>query len=129
MNDFEFDRGAMRTRLLVAGATLIHASYSGSGDSGMVDEIEAWNAERTVEFPQRMIEQAEAMFYSFLERHFDGWEIDDGSSGVIVWNLKNDTLKIDHTNYYLSSEDETWEEDGWAGDDADARRSGAGEAA
>lgn len=103
-------------------------AYSGSGDSGCVDEITYelsgelpaglkmskstynWNpktnrggfAETEVELTD-VKEFLGEFAYAYLEHHHGGWEIDDGQSGTITF----DGVKILHEgqSYYTESTD------------------------
>lgn len=78
--------------------TLISCDYSGGGDSGEIgsimvngkpDDILAWERDTN---KLKVIDE----IYSFLNKAYGGWEIDDGSSGTIQLNDKG-SLSISHS--------------------------------
>lgn len=70
---------------------VLELTYEGSGDSGYIsDEFEGGTV-----VPQSVLHYC----YVWLERHHGGWEIDDGSDGRFIFNLKNRYLTTSHTFY------------------------------
>ena len=69
---------------------ILRIPYNGGGDSGYIessfdptgdtvpDEIENW-------------------CYSQLENAFGGWEINEGSDGVFIFDFNNSTITLEHT--------------------------------
>ena len=66
------------------GVSEIICSYNGGGDSGYVDG----ERENTPAF-------LEDMCYDVLS-NFGGWEINEGSQGNIVFNLRDKTITVNH---------------------------------
>lgn len=73
--------------------------YNGSGDSGYLES----------DFTNRLRvpEPVENWCYSELERNFGGWEINEGSSGFFLFDLKNKTVELNHTNNTEVEEEDT----------------------
>jgi hypothetical protein len=80
------------------GVKTIKAEYSGSGDSGDIEDVYidgvvdrdiTWGT--TIPDKKLILD----LLYEYLERAYGGWEIDDGSSGNIIIN-NNMQIKIDH---------------------------------
>ncbi|MGO9984620.1 MAG: DUF6878 family protein [Rhodomicrobium sp.] len=109
------------------GVHKLLVNYSGSGDSGCIDDVEARNNEDVViPFPDTPVsitlthtnydfgtgqystasksvqtmplkDAVEQWCYDLLEEHYPGWEINEGSSGAIVIDPENRAGRIDHT--------------------------------
>ena len=73
------------------GVSEIICTYNGGGDSGYVDSDMGVDGERE-EVPAFL----EDMCYNALSS-FGGWEINEGSQGNIVFNLKDLTISVNHT--------------------------------
>ena len=73
------------------GVETIICEYTGGGDSGYIESTMGVDGES--ENTDAGIEDA---CYEALER-FGGWEINEGSQGNIVFNLKDKTITINHT--------------------------------
>jgi hypothetical protein len=107
----------------------LHVSYSGSGDSGCISDITAFNEDNNpISLPDLSVpvtlthtdfdfstgqystsaksvktmglpEAVEHWCYDLLEEHFPGWEINDGSDGTIVIDPQTRSGEIEH--HYL----------------------------
>lgn len=107
------------------GVRTLRAEYSGYGDSGCIENIRAFNRrECEVKLPstpvrlplittrfdpttrsyrqcteERLLplnEAVEQWCYDILEERFPGWELDDGSSGVISIDIKTRSGRLSH---------------------------------
>jgi len=74
-----------------SGVSEIICGYDGGGDSGQVNSDMAIDGEGGNEVPAFI----EDMCYNALQT-FSGWEINEGSQGNIVFNLKDKTVTINH---------------------------------
>jgi hypothetical protein len=122
--------------LSALGVHKLHVTYSGAGDSGCIDEIEASNKKgETIPLPAtpvsiglihaewdaatgtystsvRSVEEiplkdaVEQWCYDLLEEHYPGWEINEGSSGTIIIDPAARQGHIDHT-YLVPQSDYT----------------------
>ena len=72
------------------GVSEIICTYNGGGDSGYVDSDMGVDGERE-EVPDFL----EDMCYDALSG-FGGWEINEGSQGNIVFNLRDKTITVNH---------------------------------
>lgn len=108
------------------GVRTLRAEYSGYGDSGCIEHIHAFNRrecevklpstpvlmplvtttfdpvtrsyrQRTEERTLPLNEAVEQWCYDVLEERFPGWELDDGSSGVITIDIKTRSGRLSHT--------------------------------
>jgi len=72
--------------------------YNGGGDSGYIES----SFEPTGDAVPASIEN---WCYSELESHFGGWEINEGSDGVFIFNFNDSTVTLEHT--YNTEENQT----------------------
>lgn len=124
-----------RTRLLKAlqkiKATHALVSYSGSGDSGQIDQVQIFCDNEVLKPKQnvrvlvassyfnseqsRWIEQVklktmslelalEQLVYDWLEAEYAGWENNDGASGECTIEIIKGEFLLTHTTYYTESE-------------------------
>lgn len=115
------------------GIHTLRISYSGSNDSGSINEVEAhdqkgrpvdlpptpvsytlthatydfqtgtYAAEKTQTKDLPLSEAVEQWCYDLLEEHYPGWEIDEGSDGIIVIDPAKRKGNIDHIQYFCES--------------------------
>lgn len=107
------------------GVRTLRAEYSGYGDSGCIEHIKAFNRrecevklpgtpvplplltttfdsatrsyrQRTEERTLPLNEAVEQWFYDVLEERFPGWELDDGSNGVITIDVNTRSGRLSH---------------------------------
>ena len=102
--------------------------YSGSGDSGEIDEISYEPKDLKIEvdvgtwkkFDQQSFEYKETnepkplkdfiedFCYELLEDNHGGWEINEGQSGAIEWDIKDNDLYHNYTTFIEHSENESY---------------------
>ena len=68
---------------------ILTLSYNGGGDSGYIES----SFDETSDAVPSSIEN---WCYNELERHFGGWEINEGSDGRFIFNFNNSTVELDH---------------------------------
>lgn len=73
-------------------------NYIGSGDSGF---IETYINEKGNTMPENAI--IEDFCIEVLSDYFGGWEINEGSSGNIVFDIKENEIHINHDQNYYDS--------------------------
>lgn len=78
---------------------LIHLSYNGSGDSGYIDDYFMEGGM----VPQFIHDWC----YRRLESLYGGWEINEGSQGKFVFDIKNKVVDLHHENNIEESEYDT----------------------
>lgn len=112
-------------KLATLGITSVLIKYDGCGDSGCIESISALGADNLeVELPERSVaidiveskfdgttrrfvsvnarrtvpirEAIENWCYDLLERHFPGWEINEGSDGTIAIDVVKKTATLQH---------------------------------
>jgi len=102
--------------------------YSGSGDSGQIEEISikpdnlkikvdvgTWKKfdQQSFEYketnePKSLETFIEDFCYELLEDNHSGWEINEGQSGAIEWDIKENDLSHNYTTYIEHSESESY---------------------
>ena len=104
--------------LAEAGIHKVTVDYDGSGDSGQIESIEAWDA-RNEKIPlpsaskiqlasenpdhppaeQNLEAAVETLAWDYLEIHY-GWENNDGAFGTFVFNVADRTVTLEHDERY-----------------------------
>lgn len=76
----------------------VEMSYDGSGDSGWInDNVHSDRGDKT------STNEIENIAYEALEMFHAGWEVNEGSSGSMIFNFENQTFTIEH---YQNNEEE-----------------------
>jgi hypothetical protein len=65
--------------------------FGGGGDSGEVESRIEYDGKFTKQIPK----EVESFFYEWLENHFGGWEINEGSQGRFVFNADDGNLELE----------------------------------
>jgi hypothetical protein len=116
------------------GVHELRVTYSGSGDSGCIDNVEVHDQTgKPVELPPTPVpytfthttydfragnyatevtetkelplsEAVEQWCYDLLEEHYPGWENNDGADGVIVIDPAKREGRIDHQIFFMHSD-------------------------
>lgn len=89
------------------GVTHVEISYSGSGDDGMLEDIEAFKNRKKIAMPEEVSEKVEEFAYDALNHHFGGWEINEGSRGNMRIDVATKKVTIDHEHYIMQTEEES----------------------
>ena len=104
--------------LAEAGIHKVTVDYDGSGDSGQIESIEAWDAgNEKIPFPsevkiqlisgngdhplsEQSLEAAvETLAWDYLEIHY-GWENNDGAFGTFVFDVSDRSITLEHNERY-----------------------------
>lgn len=94
-------------RMLAAGLASIEYDYSGSGDSGQIDEHTGFNADHEeTPVPEDLASEGESIANDLLESKHGGWYNGDGASGTVTLNAAERTVVIDHDEYYTETRNE-----------------------
>jgi hypothetical protein len=97
------------------GVHRVTVDYDGSGDSGQIESIEAWNAvsekvplpsigkvQLAPENPDRPVEDigleaaVEQLAWDYLYDNHCGWENNDGAFGTFVFDVPARTITLEH---------------------------------
>ena len=101
-------------QLKAAGVARVDIYYDGCGDSGQIEGVRYFDAQRKWIKSSPLLSISEdvlrELFYDLLETRHAGWENNDGAFGEFEWDLNADTLKHSHSERYV--ECETTEHDG-----------------
>jgi hypothetical protein len=114
--------------LAEAGIHKVSVEFDGSGDSGQIEDILAWNAAGdTVPLPSdRKVQLAspmpgnppvemtfqdaiETLAYDYLEETHCGWENNDGAFGTFVFDVPDRTITLEHNERYTEVSTSTHE--------------------
>ncbi|HTV28260.1 MAG TPA: hypothetical protein VMF32_10810 [Xanthobacteraceae bacterium] len=118
---WKFNKAAFFDALSAAHITQITVTFDGEGDSGQINDINAFNGDESVPFPERtlairsvnwdgsattVVEQAfgsalETICYDFLEQEHGGWENNDGAFGEFTFNVAGRTVKLEFHGRYM----------------------------
>lgn len=110
--------------LAAAGVTSVSVTFDGSGDSGQIEDVQAYAGDEAADLPEveiiiaspawgdpgfaaatMTVEQAIEQFaYDFLSSTHGGWEINDGAYGEFVFDVAKRTISLDYNARYTSSE-------------------------
>ena len=121
---FETNKQTLFAALSAAGITEIIIEFDGEGDSGQIDHVQASDANGTVALPDERIEVAsapwegdelshvdetlggaiETVCYALLSANCGGWEINEGSYGMFVFDVAERTIELTHNERYVSVE-------------------------
>lgn len=104
--------------LAQAGIHGVTVYYDGSGDSGQIENVEAWDVgNERIPFPsdpeiqlaaenpdhpfigQRLEAAVESLAWDFLDIHY-GWENNDGAFGTFVFSVSDRTVRLEHNERY-----------------------------
>ena len=104
--------------LAEAGIQRVTIDYDGSGDSGQIENIEAWDSnDQSMPFPleakiqlvsdspdhpfaeQNLEAAVETLAWDYLDIHC-GWENNDGAFGTFVFDVPNRTVTLEHNERY-----------------------------
>jgi hypothetical protein len=99
--------------LAAAGIHRVTVEYDGSGDSGQIETIEAWNAANDrMPFPSdariqlaperdyNLEAAAETVAWEYLGDLYCGWENNDGAFGTFVFDVAARTVTLEHNERF-----------------------------
>ena len=64
-------------------------TYEGYGDSGSFEDV-----------PQNLSQEAENFLWDILTSSEGGWENNEGGRGKVTWNVNDDKICVNHTQYF-----------------------------
>ncbi|MFC7706189.1 DUF6878 family protein [Plastorhodobacter daqingensis] len=117
------NKDALFDALATAGVTSVIVTFDGSGDSGQIEDIQAYAGDEGADLPEveiiiaspawgdpgfaaatMTVEQAiEQLAYDFLSSTHGGWEINDGAYGEFVFDVAKRTISLDFNERYTAS--------------------------
>lgn len=126
----QLNRRRLHKALKRLGATSVVVSYSGSGDSGQIDEVSVYRDEVQIKSEKNVsilvasskwteadgwservksetmtLEAAlEQFVYDWIESEHAGWENNDGASGECTITVASNEFILNHVTYYTESE-------------------------
>lgn len=118
------NKAALFDVLAAARITTVTVTFDGSGDSGQVEDIDAWRGDELADLPPDEItiasacwgdpgfaartmpvEQAiEQLAYDLLSMTHGGWENNDGAYGEFTFDVATRVISLDHNDRYTATE-------------------------
>lgn len=112
--------------LAALDVAVVEIYYNGSGDDGQIDTITARRSDNSTiplqsgpsishvvagetETYQSIRDYLDSFAWDVIETEHEGFEIDDGGCGTLTVDVVARTLRLEKTNYVLSSDTETVE--------------------
>ena len=114
--------------LAEVGIHRVTIDYDGSGDSGQIESIEAWNAanekiplpsnrkvQLASENPDRPVDHigleaaVEELAWGYLYNNHGGWENNDGAFGTFVFDVSGRSITLEHNERYTEVDTSTHE--------------------
>ena len=114
--------------LAEAGIHRVTVDYDGSGDSGQIENVEAWNApNERMPFPsgvlvplvsnspdhpfpgQNLAAAVESIAWDYLDHLYYGWENNDGAFGTFVFDVPDRTITLEHRARFTDVDISTYE--------------------
>ena len=120
--------------LAEAGIRKLTVDFDGYGDSGQIDEVEAWSTDQTwrtgddrIPVPSSrkvqlaspvsgnppvemtLQEAIETLAYDYLEETHMGWENNDGAFGTFVFDVPDRSITLEHNERYTEVDTSTHE--------------------
>jgi hypothetical protein len=90
MSSVASTRSEVLEQLRQLGVETVTAEYDGAGDSGQIENPECGS----VEVPHALTTAVQDLFYELLEQFYGGWEINEGSFGQFIWNVREDNINL-----------------------------------
>jgi hypothetical protein len=113
------NKEAVFTALANAGIHVVAVDYDGSGDSGQIQNVEAWGvANERMPFPSEpsiqlvsanpdhpcsecnLTAAVESVAWDYLDDLYFAWENNDGAFGTFVFDVATRTVTLEHNERY-----------------------------
>lgn len=90
MNEFDeiYDRLGAFEKIVI--------TYAGSNDEGYIEEITPEPLVEGMEISHELEHELEDAAYAVLEKHYAGWEINEGAHGHMTINVVERTVLLHH---------------------------------
>ena len=118
------NKAALFDVLAAARITTVTVTFDGSGDSGQVEDIDAWRGDELADLPPDEItiasacwgdpgfaartmpvEQAiEQLAYDLLSMKHGGWENNDGAYGEFTFDVATRVISLEYNERYTTTE-------------------------
>ena len=89
---------------LTLGITSVNIEYSGSGDSGEIEELSFSVANGhsldNISLPDGLEDEIGDLALDLLTTKHPGWEINDGSRGTVLINITTGEIELQHVKFY-----------------------------
>jgi hypothetical protein len=95
-------KSALIEKLAAQSVTQVVATYSGSGDSGEIDEVRV-EPEKTLD--GQLARDLEDFLSDIVDLYHSGFEIDSGGGGTITIDVAANSAKLEAYDYVETTED------------------------
>jgi hypothetical protein len=92
-------RAELLAQLRARGISEVTAEYEGYGDSGNVEDVIVQPAE--VQLPEPLATEVGDFAWSLAYHYHPGFENNEGGYGTLTWDLRNDSITLDHADRYV----------------------------
>jgi len=92
-------RAELISQLRELGINEVTAEYEGYGDSGNVEDVNVQPAE--VKLPEALVTVVGDFAWSLAYHHHPGFENNEGGYGTLTWDLRDDSITLDHADRYV----------------------------
>ena len=92
-------RAALLTELRGLGVTGLDVQYEGYGDSGNVEEVVV--TPDTITLTEELRRRVEDFGWDFAYALSPGFENNEGGYGTLTWDLRNDSITLNHADRYV----------------------------
>ena len=94
-------------RLAALGVARVEVEYNGYGDEGVIEGVTAFGADDAqAELPQEVADAIVKLVYETLPC---GWEIDDGSYGLVEFDVRDWVVRYCHSRRVVEAILTEWE--------------------
>ena len=81
------------------GITEVTAEYEGYGDSGNIEDVTVQPA--GIALPDELRTKLGDFAWSVAYHQHPGFENNEGGYGTLTWDLRNDSITLDHADRYV----------------------------
>ena len=111
----ERSKAAVMDVLAAAGITAVQVAFDGSGDSGQIEEVNAFIGEAPAELPETPVtdenlplkKAIEDLCYGYLTQLHDGWENNDGAFGEFTFDVQGRSIRFEFNGRFTDHSTDT----------------------
>ena len=123
------NKASLFASLASANITRVTVIFDGEGDSGQIEDIQAFNGDVPAPLPEQQIDMLdlpygesqavtrqqgaavaiETLAYDLLREKHEGWENSDGAYGEFIFDVVAGAITLDYNERFMSSENHVHE--------------------
>ncbi len=111
----ERNKAAVMDALTAAGITSVRIAFDGAGDSGQIEEVNAFIGDAPVEMPEAPVtdenvplkDAIENLCYGYLTQFYDGWENNDGAFGEFTFDVRERSIHFEFNGRFTDYSTDT----------------------